>query len=359
MPQQYQNTRELLGDDGALDALVAHSLTEYNDSEIASIGANAFYYQERLQSIYLPNIASIGNNAFANCSAMQRFFIGLNKSNVVTLSNSNAFTNTGRSIIFVPDSLVSNYRSASQWSTYAGRIFGISDLGTVEWNETEIADTEDEIIAHINAGTAAARYSPGNYKTINLGDGGNIRFQIVAKNVRELADGSGYAQLDWVAMEALPSAYDHRYNPAYSAGVSGTGTLGGFAESEMQTHLDDNVWPLFPEKWRNVIKECKMYTRMYNAAGSAIANDMTTAKLRLPSMFEVGITGYESSGPSYGLAFPDATSRIRKRVGSSSAVAWWSRSANGPDYWIYVYANGTTGNDNATIVHAVVPSFST
>lgn len=360
MPE-YPNTREVLGDDGALDALVAHSLTEYNDSQIASIGNNAFYYQERLESIYLPNIASIGANAFANCSAMKRFFIGLNKSNVITLSNANAFSNTGRSIIFVPDDLVSNYRSASQWSTYAGRIFGISDLGKVEWDETEISDTDDEIIAYITAGTAAGRYAPGKYKIIDLGTEGQIRFQIVAKNVRELKDSAETAQLEWVAMDCL--ATDHRMNPALegSSGnyTEGTGAIGGMAHCEMQTYLDETIWPKFPEKWRNVIKETKMQTYIYNTAGSSVANDVTTSKMRIPSCREVGF-GYETQGPIYSLAFVDNNARIRKKAGSSSAVYWWLRSASSTSTFNRV---GTDGGSSfyggAQYAFAVLLSFST
>jgi hypothetical protein len=48
------------------------------------------------------------------------------------LNNVNAFTNASNVIIYVPDALVNSYKSASNWSTYADRIKGLSELPETE-----------------------------------------------------------------------------------------------------------------------------------------------------------------------------------------------------------------------------------
>ncbi len=51
---------------------------------------------------------------------------------VPTLSNSNAFANTpiaqGTGYIYVPDNLVASFKTATNWSTYASQIKGVSEL---------------------------------------------------------------------------------------------------------------------------------------------------------------------------------------------------------------------------------------
>ena len=74
---------------------------------------------------------SIGSSAFYNCSALTEVIIRTT-SKVCTLSNKNAFTSTpiasGTGYIYVPDDLVSSYKSATNWRTYANQIKGLSNL---------------------------------------------------------------------------------------------------------------------------------------------------------------------------------------------------------------------------------------
>lgn len=357
----YQNTKSILGsDEAAFNALVAHQLTEFNDDSITEVGQYGFYKQNTLQSIYLPKCKTIGGNAFSLCTALQRIFIGLDNSTVATCGSS-AFADTGRSIIYVPDELVSNYRSASNWSVYAGRIFGVSSAATGEneWNETEITDTPEQIASYVSAGTAASRYNLGQYKTIDLGTEGQIRMQIVGKNCRELANSTDTAQLDWLAMDLLKTK--HRMNPALDGTTPGTGTIGGMiAEyNEMQAYLDTTIWALVPTVWQNMIKEAKQITYSYNTSGTSVTNDITTSKLRIPSYREVNLGNKETQGPVYSLAFPDQNSRKRMIVGSTSATFWWLRSASVTSYFTCVGVSGGNSTSTAGTEFGVALEFST
>lgn len=354
----FINTKITLGEDGALDALVAHELTEFNDDAITMIGQNAFQYQDTLESIYLPKVQSIAQNAFLNCSALKNLYIGTDRSAVSTLSSANALSGTGRGLIRVPDSLVTNYRSATNWSSYAGRIYGINDSTAPQWDETEITDDWATIASYVNNGTAASRYNLGQYKEIDLGTEGVIRMQIVDKNVRKLANSTDTAQLEWVGMEALKTT--HRMNPQLSNNTEGTGTIGGYDKSEMKTYLDTDIWALVPSVVQGIIKETKIVTKIYNTSGSVVQNEVTTAKLRIPSYREMfGSTNYENQGPSYGFAFPSYNECIRKTAGTTSTTRWWLRSASTTSAFCCVYEAGNNGGLSAQNVYGVVLSFST
>ena len=79
------------------------------NGDITSIGALSFFYDRVLKTFVLPNITT-----------------------VPTLSSSNAFDTTsissGTGYIYVPDFLVEDFKVATNWSTYADQIKGISEL---------------------------------------------------------------------------------------------------------------------------------------------------------------------------------------------------------------------------------------
>ena len=131
---------------GTLALVSCHALQSVNLPAVTSIGQYAFYNCYAFQSISLPSATSIDAGAFYNCVALQSVslpaatiigsdaFYGcynlraifLSGTSVVTLSNSNAFSSTHKWLsIFVPDSLVTAYQSANNWSYYSSRIFGI------------------------------------------------------------------------------------------------------------------------------------------------------------------------------------------------------------------------------------------
>lgn len=79
----------------------------------------------------LGNITTIKSNAFNQCSTLSKFMLP-NITSVPTLSTKSAFTETpiasGTGYIYVPDDLVDSFKAATNWSTYADQIKGISEL---------------------------------------------------------------------------------------------------------------------------------------------------------------------------------------------------------------------------------------
>ena len=100
-----------------------NNLTEASFPNATSISENAFFDCNNLTKASFPNATSIGQKAFYGCSSLATIYVGTNTSTICKLSNTNAFTNcTKLTNIYVPASLVSSYKSATNWSTFASKI---------------------------------------------------------------------------------------------------------------------------------------------------------------------------------------------------------------------------------------------
>ena len=214
----------------------------------------------------------------------------------------------------------------------------------------EITDSWNTIISKINNGTAD--YKLGNYKPLDLGTEGIVNMQIVGKNTSPLASGSGTATYDWLSMELL--ATDHRMNPSNNNNAEGTGSIGGWEKCEMRKYLKETIKPLIPETVRNAIKEVTKYSRIFDTSGTAVNDVASTEDVWIPSRREMfgAISNAETMGPIYDGIFPDNASRVKKKVGVSSASFWWCRSAyDGRSF----YGVNSRGNYDASSANSSYP----
>ena len=241
----------------------------------------------------------------------------------------------------------SNTNIQGNTSCYAQFSYNVGDTITDSWAE---------IIASINNGTYASKYSVGDTKALDLGTEGTVAMEIVAINTDELATGSGTAAITWISKQLLQTS--HRMNPSYSSGTEGTGSLGGWEKTEMRSYLKETVKPLIPEAVRNAIKPVKKYSRIYNVSGSAVNDVLTTEDVWIPSYKEVFGSGLETLGPTYSTTFPDNASRIKSKAGSSAAW-WWLRSASYNYTFNYVSTDGSNFNRNASTTGGVALGFCT
>ena len=98
-------------------------LTSVSFPVATSIGQYAFNECSNLTEVSFPNVTSIGEGAFYNCSRLTTIYVGTNTSTVCTLSNTDAFKDcTNLANIYVPANLVNDYKSATNWSSYADKI---------------------------------------------------------------------------------------------------------------------------------------------------------------------------------------------------------------------------------------------
>lgn len=97
------------------------------------IGGSAFYRCSNLTTTSFPAATTIESNAFRSCYNLKSLY--LTGSSICTLSNSNAFTSTpigGYSTsvgtygsIYVPASLLTSYKAATNWTYFSSRFVGI------------------------------------------------------------------------------------------------------------------------------------------------------------------------------------------------------------------------------------------
>ena len=92
------------------------------------VGNSAFYMDTLLTSVSLPLVTSISAYAFQYCSALTS--LTLSSTTVATLSHTNALQGTpiasGTGHIYVPDHLVGQYKTATNWNDYANQILPLS-----------------------------------------------------------------------------------------------------------------------------------------------------------------------------------------------------------------------------------------
>ena len=96
------------------------------EQNISDIGSRTFYYNANLKSLrFKGNVSSIAAEAFFSCFNIKEY--DFSECTVVpTLANVNAFSGiNGLCKIKVPKSLESEWKAATNWSTYANYIVGV------------------------------------------------------------------------------------------------------------------------------------------------------------------------------------------------------------------------------------------
>lgn len=135
-----------------IDSLIDKSITSISNDTVTTIGNLAFANCTALRTANFPNVTSIGGGAFEECSALGRVDLGSVTSigsaafrfceNLKTLiirtptlaENTDLGTFSGTAIsegtgyIYVPDDLVDEYKSTTAWTNVANQIKPISEL---------------------------------------------------------------------------------------------------------------------------------------------------------------------------------------------------------------------------------------
>lgn len=327
------------------------TLTDYeSDENTGAITVNSFYNMTTLTSVKAP-VTSIETGAFSGCSNLTSVelsgtsavtiaasaFNGLSKldtliirsTSVSTLANTNALTGTkiasSLGAIYVPANLVSMYKSATNWSTYANQIYSIEDYPVTDFST--ISDSWAEIFAAEENGTYTTKYSIGDTKLLSV-NGNDVYMQIVAFDKDVLADGSGTAPITWVAKGL---AMTHNMN-------SSSVTTDGWSASAMRTWLRDTILGTIDSTVTSKIKEVtKTY---YDVTTSSTLS--VTDNIWIPSAREIfGGSSYEDSGVDYTSFFNSANARIKYNTTNGSAANWWLRSASNATSFRTVYNSGS------------------
>ena len=120
---------------GAFAFTSCFNLKSISIPEVTSIGNGTFASCFNLESISFPKLEILEGQPFTSCGNLKAIFL-LNSS-IVSLRSQNVFSTCNYYLnIYVPDDLVDSYKSATNWSTYASIIKGISEFVSIPSGET-------------------------------------------------------------------------------------------------------------------------------------------------------------------------------------------------------------------------------
>lgn len=107
--------------------IIDRSITSYEDDDVTNVGAYSFYLCKSLVTAVFGSATNIGTSAFQGDNALESLVI--KQSNSVCTLNNYALAGTAfaKLKIYVPDALVSSYKSATNWSNYASQIYPLSE----------------------------------------------------------------------------------------------------------------------------------------------------------------------------------------------------------------------------------------
>ena len=116
-----------------------YSLTSVNFPNCTAISTYTFLFCSNLSMASFPNCTNIGDYAFNYCYNLSQVY--LTGSYLCKLSNSNAFTSTpfmgyssyfsGTPYIYVPESLVTSYQNATNWTYFSSYFSTIESLSGI------------------------------------------------------------------------------------------------------------------------------------------------------------------------------------------------------------------------------------
>lgn len=306
------------------------------ETSATEIGQYAFSGCTALTSVDLTSTSpvTIAANAFAGCSAITEFFV--RSTTLSTLSTTSALPSQfigGNGVIYVSDDLVASYKSATNWTTYKDRIYGISDYPVTDFGT--ITDSWSEIFANESNGTYSNKYSLGDTKKVTINNN-DYYAQIVAFDADPLSDTSGNAKITWILKELY--ADTHRMNATST-------NANGWPDTEMRSWLISDVLPLIPSEIRTNIKEVKKTYYDCTTSSTLTSND----SIWIPSCMDVNYSiPKEDSGVSYTSIFNTNESRIKYPVGSSLSNSWWLRTASNESTFYFVGSNDGVVHESRT-----------
>lgn len=318
----YAQYRDLRTD---LTKYISGTLVDYTSDSNSKISSHAFHSYDTLRTVVAP-ITEVESYAFYNqagllsadftselpvtfrqsCMNIKSLqHVVLRGTTLSTLASTTAFSSSkirnGFGGIYVPSELLSAYKSASNWSSYADNIYPIESYPLNDFSS--ITDSWDEIFAAIDNGTYSSRYKIGDTKTINV-NGYNLYAQIVAFDTDILEDSESTAPITFVIKTF---AWKDQINDTSS-------TDGGWGECSLRTKLNNEIFSTIDDYIASRIKSVEKTYFDPTTESTKVSID----KLWLLSSMEMlgGQSTYtiEDSGVTYNSFFNQSTGGVRNKI---------------------------------------------
>ena len=231
---------------------------------------------------------------------------------------------------------------------------------TVEYRTSNGTAANNKITIKVNGAAVATDYTSTTYGTHSVECAAGDVVTIYAEySLMSANNYSGYMRIKHTGAYTVSTNIENAPIQTVDSYDEGTGTIGGWEKSEMRSYLSETVYPLIQADVRSHMIEMTKYSYAHNTAGTGAAGQTTTDKIWIPSRGEVALTTYDGANQKYETLFPDQASRVKKKVGASSATYWWLRSAYGTSNFYYVYSSGSVVSGLASGSYGVVFGFGT
>lgn len=283
-----------------------------------------------LKSFIVPsNCSFIQANAFNGDNALESVtFLGRPDS----ISNTTFTGLTNLKDIYVPWS----------YGEFIGAPWG-APSATIHYDEgigVEISDTWAQIIAATQDGTYKTKYHIHDYKTIDMGCEGNIKYEIVGIDKDVKANGDT-VPLSFLAKSGLATKHEMNAEPTAD---------GGYLASKMKTYLNETVKSKLPKEIQDNLTPVVKYSIGFT--NNVYAEMKSIETIWIPSGHEIIGMG-ESTGPVYILS-----TRTRKTSSSESTqLEWWLRSGHGTNNFFTIKGTGGSDMQSPSESLGVVPGF--
>lgn len=192
--------------------------------------------------------------------------------------------------------------------------------------------TWEDLFYHIDKGDYATAYQQGETISLDLGSTyGVIDMEISNFDYDVLAsDTTQKAPVSLVAVQLLNET--HRWNPALEGTeppyTEGTGTIGGWAMSELRAWMIANVLPAIPATVRNRIVEVSKYSQGYTTNGTKNTGLSSNDYIYVPSARECGRNATWDGGRATTYSALDTNGeRSKAKTGTTQKTRWWLRSS--------------------------------
>ena len=217
------NTRDRLGEQQTLDALVSDTLEELEEDGIRTVPTEAFYKRNHLKKVVLPSATTLLLNAFSRCSQLER--VDLTTRQKVSLDKAFDFctnlkalciysselpsfytrylANTqiakGNGAVYVPSDMVDVYRHDPRWSHFF--IWDAADIMPPSFDT--ISDDWETIIQYAEAHSILDHYNIGDIKSFQVGTT-TYHMRLIKADGDVLSDAPDQkAGSTWLSMQSL------------------------------------------------------------------------------------------------------------------------------------------------------------
>lgn len=236
---------------------------------------------------------------------------------------------------YVPDSMLTQYKAATNWCEFADRIFANSKYPVSDYST--ITDSWDTIVQNISNGSYSTKYKVGDYKlvTLTVGESTYTSYAYLLAKDTDKMDSGGIAKTTWLLLQ----------NPfttpfADTAKVFTTRSAANYTYTDTDRRAEyNNTWPsYFPTAIQNHLVTVTKQTR-------GIANGQETFSSSVEKIWPISVyelqlrTDDNYTGVTYPNVLPDLASYSNTLGGTG--LRSWTRTR---DF-------GLTSSEETFIVH--------